>query len=428
MRKTTEYTNERMDGHVLIPHLFRTEYRKIVAVLCKYFGLERIEWAEDIASDTFLEATQRWTFNGVPPNPQAWLYAVAKNKAKNALTRAATFQEKIAPALVTAANEKTAPEPDLSATHIRDSQLQMMFVLSNPCIPPESQVGLALRILCGFGTDEIARAFLAKKETIEKRLYRAKDRLREEGIRPEWPTPHDVEKRLSSVLTMLYLLFNEGYYSQSEETILREELCFDAIYLLRLLLEYPPAATPATKALLALMYFHASRFKARRPPGQPHVMYDQQDAAKWDQSLIAAGVQLLHEASGGDQLSAYHLEAAIAWSQTRRNLSTEEWEQLVTLYDLLLLQKDSPMARIDRLYALSKCKDREAVIEEALELQLFENPFYLALLGELYTGVDDVAAIKSFEAAILTAGTATDRQALKLKRDRLFSKIHSNQQ
>ena len=176
-----------MGNQELIPHLFRTEYRKIVSVLCKRFGIDQIEIAEDISSDTFLTAAQTWGINGLPANPIAWLYRVAKNKAVNHLQRQSIFESKISPSLKKEAKDFQEEEIDLSPANISDSQLQMMFAICHPSISPEAQVGLSLRILCGFGIDEIASAFLTNKETINKRLFRAKEKLREENIKIEMP-------------------------------------------------------------------------------------------------------------------------------------------------------------------------------------------------------------------------------------------------
>lgn len=156
----------------LIPHLFRTEYRKVIAVLCKRFGFDQIEIAEDIASDTFMSAAQTWGLQGIPPNPVAWLYTVAKNNAKNYLQRKTTFTNKVIPETSVQNDTATLPdyEIDLSPQNINDSQLQMMFAICHPAIPPEAQIGLSLRILCGFGIEEIADAFLTNKETIRSPL------------------------------------------------------------------------------------------------------------------------------------------------------------------------------------------------------------------------------------------------------------------
>src|SRR6185437_1007940 len=225
-----------MNNTELIPHLFRTEYRKIVSVLCKRFGFEQIEIAEDIASETFLTAYQVWSLNSIPPNPVAWLYNVAKNKAKNQLQRNHLFNSKIAAELKNNL-VVTEVEIDLSPKNINDSQLQMMFAICHPSIPAEAQIGLSLRILCGFGIEEIADAFLSNKETINKRLFRAKEKLRDEKIKIEFPHETEINKRLETVLITIYLLFTEGYYSVSQNTLIRKDLCFEAIRLCNMLVE-----------------------------------------------------------------------------------------------------------------------------------------------------------------------------------------------
>jgi RNA polymerase sigma-70 factor (ECF subfamily) len=226
-----------MKKNELIPHLFRTEYRKIVAVLCKHFGFDEIEIAEDIASDTFMTAAQTWGMNGVPKNPTAWLYNVAKNKAKNYLQRDSLFKNKIALEIKKTSSDSEENEIDLSTQNINDSQLQMMFAICHPSISPEAQIGLSLRILCGFGIEEIADAFLTNKETINKRLFRAKGKLREEKIKIEMPHVSEIDARLINVLRTIYLLFSEGYYSESQNQIIRKELCFEAMRLCTMLVE-----------------------------------------------------------------------------------------------------------------------------------------------------------------------------------------------
>src|ERR1700733_13886407 len=296
-----------MKQQELIPHLFRTEYRKIVAVLCKRFGFEQIETAEDIASETFLTATQTWTYNGTPPNPVAWLYNVAKNKAKNHLQRGSTFENKVAPNILMDADLSYENELDLSPQNINDSQLQMMFTICHPSIPAEAQIGLSLRILCGFGIDEIANALLTNRETINKRLFRAKEKLRQENVKIEVPSETEMNDRLETVLTTLYLLFNEGYYSESRDTVLREDLCLEAIRLTYLLIENDKTNKPAVKALLSLMCFQASRFKARKNDNGEMILYQDQDEALWDKELISKGAYFLHLASQGNKISKYHL-------------------------------------------------------------------------------------------------------------------------
>ena len=283
----------------LIPHLFRTEYSKVTAVLAKLFGFEHIEIAEDIASDTFLLAAETWGMKGIPDNPVAWLYTVAKNRARDYLKHHHIFIEKVSPGLQRSAEDGYEIAIDLSEQNITDSQLQMMFAICSPLIPAEAQIGLSLRILCGFGIEEIADAFLSNKETINKRLFRAKEKLRAEKVKLEFPPPDEIDKRLETVLTTLYLLFNEGYYSVSQNTTLRQDLCLEAMRLNFLLVENKKTAKPAVKALLALMCFHASRFDARTGPKGELILYDDQDPSLWNQELIQQGRYYLNLAAEG---------------------------------------------------------------------------------------------------------------------------------
>src|SRR6476620_2885841 len=194
-----------MSATELIPHLFRTEFSKIVSVLAKQFGMAQMEWAEDIASETFLAALHNWPYKGVPGNPVAWLYTVARNKALNDWKRNKLFTSKISHDLKNSSTVLEEMEIDLSATNITDSQLEMLFAVCHPSIPPEAQVALALRILCGLGIDEIATAFLTSKDVINKRLYRAREKLRHEGVLMEMPPGSEISQRLEAVLITLYL-------------------------------------------------------------------------------------------------------------------------------------------------------------------------------------------------------------------------------
>jgi RNA polymerase sigma-70 factor (ECF subfamily) len=405
-----------MDDKQLIPHLFRTEYRKIVSVLCKYFGLDGIENAEDIASETFLTAAQTWGLNGVPPNPAAWLYSVAKNKAKNHLQRNNLFTQKITPSLKT---EDTEDLIDLSPQHIIDSQLQMMFAICHPSISPEAQIGLSLRILCGFGIEEIADAFLTNKETINKRLFRAKEQLREGKINIGLPTPSEIEARLSPVLATIYLLFNEGYYSISRDKPLRKELCLEAMRLCTMLVENRDTNKPQVNALLSLMCFHASRLDARMDGNGRIILYEEQDTSLWNTDFISKGGYFLQQAASGNKLSKYHLEAGIAYWNTQHADTKEKWENILQFYNRLLQIEYSPIAALNRTYALSKVNGKEEAIIAAEQLDLPDNHFYFALKGELYTSLDNDKARHNFQKAYTLAKTQADRQAIQQKIDKL---------
>jgi RNA polymerase sigma factor (sigma-70 family) len=404
----------------LIPHLFRTEFRKITSVLCKTLGLHRMEEAEDIVSETFLAAMEVWPYKGLPPNPTAWLYAVAKNRTKNYLRRKALFIEKIAESLV---NDECALEEtslDLSEQNITDSQLQMLFAVCHPSLQPEAQIGLALRILCGFGIDEIADAFLTNKETINKRLFRAREKLRDDKVTIGFPAEDEIHARLENVLTTLYLLFNEGYYSESNDAVLREDLCVEAMRLAHLLIDNPKTYLPQVNALLALMCFHASRFPARKNERGEMVLYDEQDITLWNQSLISSGVIYLHEAAQGTSLTKYHLEATIAFWHTRKEDTKEKWETILQLYNKLLQVEYSPVAALNRTCALAKANGNREAIVEAEKLQLVNNHYYYTLLGELYKEIDPAKARLHFQRAVELAKSQADKRVISRKLELLM--------
>ncbi|MEO5979373.1 MAG: sigma-70 family RNA polymerase sigma factor [Chryseolinea sp.] len=403
-----------MSTEDLIPHLFRTEYRKIVSVLCRRFGFDEIEIAEDIASETFLTASQAWGIEGIPPNPVGWLYTVAKNKAANQLQRRKLFENKIssdfAYSLIAPANEI---DIDLSPQHIEDSQLQMMFSLCHPELNAETQVGLCLRILCGFGIEEIADAFLTGKETINKRLLRGKERLRAAKIEIRMPEQVEIEARLESVLTTIYLLFNEGYYSISKNQTLRKDLCLEAIRLCTMLVENAQTDRPEVNGLLSLMCFHISRFDARLDGSGEIVLYNEQETSSWNNDWISKGGYFLIRAGRGQKLYSYHIEAAIAYWSTRKEDTMEKWKQVLKLYDELLLIKYSPAAALNRVYALSKVEGTASAIKEALKLEFTENHFYYSLLGEFYLNVDREKAKEYFRLALSIAKSSSDKLSIR---------------
>jgi predicted RNA polymerase sigma factor len=407
-----------MERQELIPHLFRTEFSKITTVLCKLLGIAHLEVAEDVASETFLLALETWTFKGIPENPVAWLYSVAKNKARNQVHRDHLFTEKISLALKSSSSPPEM-EIDLSERNIADSQLQMLFAICQPSIPIEAQIGLSLRILCGFGIDEIANAFLTNKETINKRLFRAKEKLREEKVKIEFPSEREINGRLDAVLITLYLLFNEGYYSESKDAVLRQELCLEAMRLVHMLIAYEPTDLPSVNALLSLMCFHASRFEARKDVNGAVILYQDQNEALWDEELIAKGAWYLHQATKGDRVSKYHVEASIAWWHTNKADTTEKWAQILQLYNQLLQVEYTPVAALNRTYALAKVKGNSEAIIEAEALKLTDNHFYFMLLGVLYSDIDRAKALEHFLKAHSLAKTNTDRQTIQQRIDQL---------
>lgn len=401
-----------MEESQLLPNLFRTEYRKIVSVLCYLFGIDNIEIAEDITSDTFLAATETWSIKGIPENPTAWLYTVAKNKTKNYLKRDAIFEQKLAVEIKHTANKSEEIEIDLSNKNINDSQLAMIFTVCNPVNSAKAQIALALNLLCGFGIQEISDGFLTNKEVIYKRINRAKEKLKEANIKIEQPTIAEITDRLETVLMTLYLLFSEGYYSTSQNTILRKDLCAEAMRLTFLLIENPTTNLPAVNALLSLMCFHSSRFDARTNENGETILYQDQDESLWNQELIEKGQYYLIQASTGNTLSKYHLEASIAYWHTQKEDTPEKWQNILQLYNYLLFLEYSPIAALNRTFALAKTNGKKEAIIEAEKLNLTQNPFYYSLLGNLYTDIDNKKAIENYEKALQITNSPADKETI----------------
>jgi RNA polymerase sigma-70 factor (ECF subfamily) len=408
-----------------LKQLFQQEFAKMVAVISKQFGLEHIEQAEDLVSETFLVASESWGMNGLPPNPAAWLYAVAKQKTLYHFRRHKIYEQKVVPEIKAQQPANIDPEPvNFSQQNIKDSQLQMLFAICNPAIASEAQIGLALRILCGFGIDEIAEAFLTNKETINKRLFRAKEKLRNEKVQlipiDNSLSDQELDNRLDNVLHIIYLLFSEGYYSQTENTILRKDFCIEAMRLGGMLTEYERTNRPKTNALLALMSFHASRFHARESNNDTLVLYEQQNTELWDTALINQGIQFLNNSAQGEEVSSYHLEAGIAYWHCIKEDIPEKWQNILHLYDQLLLINYSPVVALNRIFALYKAKGKEAALQEALQLPANNNHFYFLLMGELYHDLDNQKALRNYQQAYALAKTQTEKQGIQEKIDSLF--------
>lgn len=404
----------------LLPHLFRLEYAKMTAVLCRHFGLQHIEIAEDIVSETFLKATEAWEINGLPENPVAWLYTVAKNKAKDYLKRDHLFETRVKGTLM-AANTHTEPVFDFGQQTISDSQLAMIFAVCNPANSPEAQSCLALQVLCGFSITEIAHAFLSKTETIRKRLLRARANLREDNFQLTELNAAAISSRLDVVLRTLYLLFNEGYFSKTNNHLIRKDLCSEAIRLTLLLTENPLTNTTDANALLALMCFQSSRLDARANEAGETILFEQQDKSLWSKELIEKGNYYLVNACTGNAVSKYHLEAGIAYWHTTPT-DERKWEHILQLYNELVVIAYSPMTALNRTFAFAKVYGHEAGIREALPLNLTESDDYYALLGYLYADTNPDKAIGYYQQAITLAKSAAEKKTLGKEITRLQEK------
>lgn len=407
-----------MNESNIIPHLFRTEYSKMVSVLIRSFGLEYIETAEDIVSETFLTALDSWPYKGTPENPAAWLYAVAKNKLKNHLARNSTFN-KIVSEQLTDKSQFNEMKIDFSEKNISDSRLQMLFAICHPSISTEVQICLALRILCGLGLNEIADAFLSNKETIHKRLQRGKEKLYSEKIKIEMPDDQKINERLNTVIQTIYLLYSEGYYSESNNSVVRKDLCVEALNLAYLLLDNPQTNNHAVNALMSLMCFHSSRLEARQSENGDIILYDDQDRKLWDTEFIEKGFHYLQQASKWEITSSYYIEASIAYWHTIDESNPDKWTSILKLYDVLLLTTNSPVVALNRIFALSKVHGNLSAIIEAEKLNLENNHFYYILLAELYKQIDTNKTREFLIKALHLCRTDPEKALVRYKIERL---------
>lgn len=404
----------------LIPRLFRLEYARMTAVLCRHFGLKHIETAEDIVSETFLKATELWPQQGMPENPVAWLYTVAKNKAKDHLKHTNLFDRQIKPTLE-AASASSENGFDFSEQTIADSQLAMIFAVCNPANTPESQICLALQILCGFSVEEIADAFLTRRETIKKRLLRARGNLRKDGFEIQPLQETTIRRRLDIVLRTLYLLFNEGYFSKSNSRQIRVDLCSEAMRLCLLVVQNPLTQCREAEALLALMCYQSSRLGARTGEGGDPVLYEDQDDALWDRELIGRGNQYLVSACSGETVSRYHLEAGIAYWHTAPG-QPDKWHHILHLYNQLILIEYAPMAALNRTFAFAQVHGAEAGLAEARKLNLTENNHYHSLLGYLLAGHQPEEAVSHYRRAIELSKSGAEKRTLRAAITRIEGK------
>jgi RNA polymerase sigma factor (sigma-70 family) len=369
-------------------HLFRRESGRMIAALTRVFGVHNLALAEDVVQDALCRALEVWKLRGMPENPSAWLMTTAKNQAVDVLRRERTART-FAPELTHLLESEWTFRPTIEAAFgpvaIQDDELRMMFSCVNPRLPEEAQVALILHILCGFSIGEIACSFLSSEAAIEKRITRAKKALAASKRLFELSGTEDFRARLSAVHRALYLLFNEGYHGSTQ--VMRVELCREAMRLTTLLRDHPLASTPATHALLALMCLHAARLPSRVDESGNMSLLPEQDRSQWDNDLIAEGQRLLDSSATGEELSEYHVEAAIAWCHASAPTARDtNWAQIVYLYDLLMTLRPTPVIALSRAIAIAQQKGPEqglaAIRSIAGSERLQTYPFYPIALGE----------------------------------------------
>jgi RNA polymerase sigma factor (sigma-70 family) len=417
----------------LVDHLFRHQSGKMIAVLTRIFGMHNLEMIEDVVQESFLRAMHTWTFGQLPENPAGWLMQVARNRAIDIIRRQQHFQQyshELAAELQQEA-ENTVQQ-FFSEAEIADSQLRMIFACCHPSLKEEDQVALTLKTVSGFGVAEIAHALLTNEAVIQKRLYRAKQFLKDNSISLEIPSGRELNSRLHMVYTVLYLLFNEGYKSQQPNEVIRKDLCVEAMRLCLLLAEHRAGKQPTTFALFSLMCFQASRFESRIDENNSIILLQHQDRNTWNKALIQKGYEYLNLSSQGEELTVYHLESAIAAEHCLANsFAATNWQRMLQLYDMLLVQKRTPLVILNRAIVLWQLNETAAALKEIWQIDAIEqfiNSHYIfsAVLGELYIQLgDDHNANKFLQQALALTTSLAEKKLIASKLETL-TKIKLN--
>lgn len=403
-------------------HLFRREAARLVAILTGLFGVHNLSLAEDAVQDAFCRAVETWKFHGVPKNPSAWLLTTAKHRALDVLRREATardFAPDLQQFLETEWTLAPVVEEAFDAGGIKDAQLRMMFTCIHPDLPEETQVALALHLLCGFSIDETAAAFLKQPAAMEKRLQRAKAVLATSKRLFDLAGARDVTARLPAVQRALYLLFNEGYHGASVESAVRSELCREALRLVSQLLENPLTATPATHALSALFNFLAARLPERIDDAGNLILLVDQDRSRWDAALLAEAQRQLDLAATGPDVTPYHVEAAIAGVHgAAASTAATDWGVIVSLYETLLRLQPSPVVALNRAVAIAQRDGPARGLEEIDQIvdrkRLLRYPFYFTAQGEFELRLGNRrAARERFTTALRLARNPSEQRFLE---------------
>jgi len=336
--------------------IYRNESRRVLATLIRLLG--DFDLAEEALHDAFRAAVEQWATDGIPANPRAWLVSAGRFKAIDGLRRRARFdasQSEIAARLHAEVEDPAV----LAEEELEDDRLRLVFTCCHPALPADAQVALTLREVCGLTTEEIARAFLVAPSTLAQRIVRAKNKIRVAGIPYEVPPRDALPERLDSVLHVVYLVFNEGYAASSGESLTRHDLSVEAIRLGRLLVELLPEAE--AMGLLALMLLHESRREARSTPSGELVLLDAQDRSLWNRRMIEEGSDLVTRALSTRRFGPYTLQAAIAAVHAdASSAEATDWEEIVGLYDVLLLAEPSPIVELNRSVAIAMRDGPEA--------------------------------------------------------------------
>jgi RNA polymerase sigma-70 factor (ECF subfamily) len=359
----------------------------MVAHLTRLFGPAHLELAEETVQEAMLRALQTWPYQGVPENAGAWLFRVAHNIAIDAVRRNRTLGEKTGAVIAELSHSASAPDDPYLEDQLRDDELRMIFMCCHPEIPRDARVALSLKTVGGFGVREIARAFLADDAAIAQRLVRAKRQIREGRLTLDMPRGAELRLRLDSVLEVIYFMFNEGYAAHAGEDLIRQDLCLEALRLGRLVAA-SSIAEPRVDALVALMALEAARLPARVDESGDLVLLEHQDQSRWDHRLMALGFHHFDRSMAGDEVSEYHMQAAIAATHARAvDPQSRDWPMILDLYDQLLALNRSPVVALNRAVAVAKVRGPAEALAALVPLEsdpkLRDYYLLLAVRGHL---------------------------------------------
>ena len=405
----------------LLEHLFRHQAGRITARLTRVLGPAHSALVEETVQEAMLRALQMWPYQGTPTNPAGWLFRVAHNIAIDAVRRDQAFGDKTESivASLTSSGTWMHTDPDVEE-QLRDDELRMIFMCCHPALSFEARVALSLKLVGGFSVREIARAFLADDAAIAQRLVRAKRQVKDEQVTLDIPSGALFAERLDSVLQVIYFMFNEGYAAQSGEDLIRQDLCFEALRLGRLVAS-SSIATPRVHALVALMALQAARLDARVDHAGDLVLLDDQNRGQWDQRLIAMGFHHFDRSMVGEDVSEYHVQAAIAATHTRAlDSRAVDWPLILRLYDQLLSINPSPVVALNRVVALAKVRGAAEALDTLAPLErdpkLRRYYLLLAVRGQLLLELGRTSdAARAFKAALACPCSEPEQRFLRRK-------------
>jgi RNA polymerase sigma factor (sigma-70 family) len=405
------------EPHTLVEHFFRHEFGRLVAVLTRSLGVRRLELAEDVVQAALVQALEIWSRRGVPEDPAGWLYRTARNLAIDALRRERTHARAL-PRLAEDDEREAPPVEAHFADEIGDEPLRLLFVCCHEAVPAESRVALALRTLCGFSTAEIARALLTTDANVQKRIERARDRLRELNVDFDTPAADQLCTRLDAVLAVIYLLFSQGCHVTHGDVPIRRDLCDEARRLARMLAAHTIGDAPAVHALLALLCFHTARFDARVDLEGAIVLLEEQDRSTWNWGDVREGMAWLARSACGDEMTRYHVEAGIVWEHCRApTFADTDWRRISELYDTLDRIAPSPLNTLNRAVAEAHLHGPQAGLD-CLAVVHPEDvparyPAWHAVIGELHFRLNEhSAAERAWREALRFTTARADRDFL----------------